>query len=477
MSIHRSTDISICGVKVYLLPISTRVPLKFGAETLTEVTCLRVAVEVEDQRGHRAVGWGETPLNVQWVWPSSLGYQARLAALQELVIALAQALEDLPEIGHAFELGVEWIEHLLPSVLEGVNKSRPHAPIPYLASLLVASAFDIAIHDAHGMVANCDTYQLYGQNFLDRPVADFLELDVSAAEELGGRYLDEFLVRSVQPSIPVWHLVGAADLLEEGKAVDRGPDSTVSTDGYPVYLSDWIRADGLTRLKIKLTGQDLEWDYERIRSVGRIGLSMGVTHLSADFNCTVQEPAYVCEVLDRLQREAPSIWQALVYVEQPFPYDLERWGQGVQVVSQRKPLFMDESAHDWRCVRYGFETGWTGVALKTCKTQTGALLSLCWARTHGMGIMVQDLTNPMLAQIPHVRLAAHAGTLWGVESNAMQYYPEASGFEATVHPGLYKRRNGRLDLSSLYPPQQATVGFGYRVDRVARPLPDPLYSS
>ena len=94
-----------------------------------------------------------------------------------------------------------------------------------------------------------------------------------------------------------------------------------------------------------------------------------------------------------------------------------------------------------------------------------------------MGIMVQDLTNPMLAQIPHVRLAAHAGTLWGVESNAMQYYPEASGFEATVHPGLYKRRNGRLDLSSLYPPQQATVGFGYRVDRVARPLPDPLYSS
>ena len=75
------------------------------------------------------------------------------------------------------------------------------------------------------------------------------------------------------------------------------------------------------------------------------------------------------------------------------------------------------------------------MALKTCKTQTGALLSLCWAKAHGMTLMVQDLTNPMLAQIPHVLLAAHAGTIMGVETNAMQFYPEASAAEAAVHPG------------------------------------------
>ena len=104
-------------------------------------------------------------------------------------------------------------------------------------------------------------------------------------------------------------------------------------------------------------------------------------------------------------------------------------------VSARKPLFLDESAHDWRFVRLGRELGWTGVALKTCKTLTGALLSLCWARAHGMTLMVQDLTNPMFAQIPHVLLAAHAGTIMGVESNAMQFYPDASLPEAQVHPG------------------------------------------
>jgi len=82
---------------------------------------------------------------------------------------------------------------------------------------------------------------------------------------------------------------------------------------------------------------------------------------------------------------------------------------------------------------------------------------------------VQDLTNPMLAQIPHVLLAAHAGTIMGVETNAMQFYPEASLAEAAVHPGLYTRRNGHVDLSSLRGP-----GFGYRLGEIDRDLPDPV---
>ena len=157
-------------------------------------------------------------------------------------------------------------------------------------------------------------------------------------------------------------------------------------------------------------------------------------------------------------------------MEQPFPYDLENNRIDVHSVSERKPLFLDESAHDWRFVRLGRELGWTGVALKTCKTQTGALLSLCWARAHGMPLMVQDLTNPMLAQIPHVRLAAHAETIMGVESNGMQFYPAASAPEAEVHPGIYQRRKGHLDLSTI-----AGSGFGYRLDEIERLLDDPIH--
>ena len=193
-----------------------------------------------------------------------------------------------------------------------------------------------------------------------------------------------------------------------------------------------------------------------------------VDWLTSDFNCTVSEPDYVNEILDRLIAEYPRLYGMILYVEQPFPYDLEEHRIDVHSVAARKPLFMDESAHDWKLVRLGRELGWTGVALKTCKTQTGALLSLCWAKAHGMTLMVQDLTNPMLAQVPHVLLAAHAGTIMGVETNSMQFYPDASKPEEAVHPGLYKRSQGSLDLSSIAGP-----GFGYRLNEIQRELDAP----
>jgi hypothetical protein len=261
--------------------------------------------------------------------------------------------------------------------------------------------------------------------------------------------------------IPAWHLVGGKDLLSEGELTGAEPD-----DGYPVLLPDWIRRDDLSCLKVKLRGDDIKWDYNRLVVVGEIAINMEVVWLTADFNCTVEDPAYVTEILDKLKDEQPRIYQMILYVEQPFPYDLEKHQIDVHSVSARKPLFMDESAHDWQLVRLGRSLGWTGVALKTCKTQTGAILSLCWAKAHGMTLMVQDLTNPMLAMIPHALLAASAGTIMGVETNGSQFYPEASLPEAAVHPGLYRRRNGSIDLSTLKGP-----GFGYRLDEIDRKLP------
>lgn len=258
--------------------------------------------------------------------------------------------------------------------------------------------------------------------------------------------------------------MGGLDPLDETELSGQEPD-----DGYPLLLADWIRRDGLFCLKVKLRGNDAAWDYARLARVGEIAQSHGVLWLTADFNCTVLEPGYVNQILDRLLVEQPRTYGMILYVEQPFPYDLERHRIDVHGVSARKPLFMDESAHDWRLVRLGRSLGWTGVALKTCKTQTAALLSLCWAKAHGMTLMVQDLTNPMLAQVPHFLLAAHAGTIMGVESNGMQFYPDASLPEQAVHPGLYRRQQGILDGSTL-----SDQGFGYRVSEIGRELPEPV---
>jgi hypothetical protein len=275
-----------------------------------------------------------------------------------------------------------------------------------------------------------------------------------------GKYPEDYLVLNgaCKNDIAVWHLVGAKDVVSDGELTGGEPD-----DGYPVKLRDWITRDGLKCLKVKLTGVDAEWDYRRLLVVGKLALETGVEWLSTDFNCTVKDPRYVCEILDRLMAEEPAVYKLILYVEQPFPYDIETYPIDVRSVSARKPLFMDESAHDWSFVKTGRELGWTGVALKTCKTITGAILSLCWAKEFSLTLMVQDLTNPMFAQIPHVGLGVHAGTIMGVESNGMQFYPEASRDEARIHPGLYNRAGGKLRLDSL-----GKQGFGYRAEEIFR---------
>jgi L-alanine-DL-glutamate epimerase-like enolase superfamily enzyme len=350
-----------------------------------------------------------------------------------------------------------------------------------LAALICCSPYDIALHDAYGVLHDIPIYEAYGPHHVPYDLTRFFSDGHSATRDLKA-FVDQYPADYLQPKqdrLRAWHLVGGLDALDESDLTGEEPD-----DGYPVTLVDWIKRDGLTCLKIKLRGTDAEWDYSRIVRVGRIAadttpsgfgaggaspLEDGVgADLSVDFNCTVTDPAYVVECLDRLERDEPSIYRRILYVEQPFPYDLERYQIDVRAITARKPLFMDESAHDWQHVRTGAERGWNGVALKTCKTQTGAILSMCWARAYGMALMVQDLTNPMLAQIPHVLLAAHAGTIMGVETNAMQFYPAASRPEAAVHPGLYQRRHGNVDLHTLRGP-----GFGYRLAEIDRLLPEP----
>ena len=456
----KPTDIRPVGARLHFLPVHTRMPLKFGPETVTYVTCARACVTVRDIDGREAEGWGETPLSVTWVWPSELSYEDRHEVMKRFCEMLAEAWAGFDNSGHPMEVGQDFIDGVLPGLLEDLNRGRAE-PMPWLGALVCCSVFDQALHDAFGILHERDVYTTYNGDWMNRSLEKFLEPASGTDIDFTGKYPEDFFVAEPPAQLPAWHLVGGVDPLEEGDLTGSEPD-----DGHPVLLADWIKTDGLQCLKIKLRGNDAAWDYERVVRIGGIATANGVDWLTTDFNCTVREPEYVNEILDRLCLEHPRLYGMLLYVEQPFPYELEKDRIDTHSVSARKPLFLDESAHDWKYIRLGRELGWTGVALKTCKTQTGALLSACWAKAHGMTLMVQDLTNPMLAQVPHCRLAAQVGTIMGVETNAMQFYPEASAAEAKVHPGLHRRRDGCVDLSTL-----GKVGFGYRLGEVESELP------
>ncbi|SVB47867.1 uncharacterized protein METZ01_LOCUS200721, partial [marine metagenome] len=311
------------------------VPLKFGPETLTHVTCARVRLTVRLGNGSIATGWGETPLSVQWVWPSALPYEPRHQALKEFCVRLTKAWAAFDASGHSLELGHDFQQTELPKLLEAFNADSPAGePMPWLAALVCCSLFDIALHDALGQALGRPTYETYTPEFLSRDLGQFLEPANGSDVNFAGRFPNEFLAAAPLQTMPAWHLVGGLDPLDESELTGDEPD-----DGYPVLLADWIRIDGLTCLKVKLRGNDAGWDYERLAKVGAIGIGHGVLWLTADFNCTVTDPAYVNEILDRLAEEQPQLYGMILYVEQPFPYELETHRIEVHSVSARKPLF------------------------------------------------------------------------------------------------------------------------------------------
>jgi len=241
---------------------------------------------------------------------------------------------------------------------------------------------------------------------------------------------------------------------------------------FPTTLEEWIGKDQLSRLKIKLSGTDFDWDCQRVLNVADVAMPRGVTMLGLALNGMVTDPTYVEHLFERISKARPHVLDALCYIEEPFAPALLDRGTDVSSIAKWAPCVLDESAHDWRVLGKASELGYSGVVLKTCKTQTEALLTMSWAKRHGMAVLTQDLTNPMLAQIAHVQLGAHASPDVGLETNSMQFYPDASADEAKVHPGLYQRVGGFLDLRTI-----SGHGFGYRIEEIDRQLPDPARTS
>ncbi|MDT8303701.1 MAG: hypothetical protein RQ760_19625, partial [Sedimentisphaerales bacterium] len=292
------TDIIPVSVDVYFIPVETRVPLKFGTQVVTHVTCVRVCVTVANKQGQKAQGWGETPLSAEWAWPSSsLGHNERNEVMEDFCRMLGQAWVEFNRQGHPMELGHDFIESILPGLLGQLNDkwTEKVGPMPHLAALVCSSAFDVAIHDAYGKLLERDVYSTYNAAFMNTDLSHFIEPAQDSDVSFAGKYPEEFFAASPAKALPAWHLVGGKDLLDTSELTGKEPD-----DGYPVLLPEWIKRDGLTCLKVKLRGNDSAWDYERLIKVGIIAQENNVVWLTSDFNCTVTDPVYVNDILDRL---------------------------------------------------------------------------------------------------------------------------------------------------------------------------------
>ncbi len=447
----RPTDARILTVDHQFEEFRYRAPYQFGGRSVDRVTILNVNCRVRTGDRREATGFGSMTLGNAWAFPAA-PQEAGIGAMTALAAQIATVTADCDDSGHPIDL----FRVLEPAYLRAAaalsrTRSLP-APIPKLCTLVVASAFDAAIHDAYGKAFGVSSYETYGPAFMRS------DLSIDLGPRFKGEFLDRYVPITPRTRMPVFHSVGAGDPLEEADVEAR------IDDGLPNTLEEWIPHDGLIRFKIKLNGGDLAADFTRVvridRIVQRAQAARRVTEwkYSLDFNEGCPNVAYLLEFLRRVREATPSGFERILYIEQPTARDLQKDRANVMHEAARlRPVVIDESLTDLESLLLARKMGYTGVALKACKGQSQAMLMAAAAQKFGMFVCVQDLTCPGASLIQSAGIAARVPGNAGIEANARQFVPSANHGWDERFPGLFTIHDGMMNTGQLRGPGLGAV--------------------
>jgi L-alanine-DL-glutamate epimerase-like enolase superfamily enzyme len=458
----KSTDIRIDEVIHDYQDYVYRAPYKFGGRVVDRVTLLNVHCRVTTRHGETAWGFGSMTLGNIWAFPSStMSYDTTLHAMKALASRIALLTPDCSEVGHPLDIAHVLEPEYLKAAAQVSAELELREPIPKLCTLVVASPFDAALHDAFGKVHRRNVYDTYGPDLMTHDVSHYLGADFHGAR------LDQALLPKRHERIPVFHSVGGLDPLEISDVEKR------VGDGLPETLDEWIRRDGLVRLKIKLQGDDLSWDVERTLAIDRVALRLAHARSGQaspdmayclDFNERCPDVQYVLECLGQIRARSPEAFERILYVEQPTARDLQANRQNVMHEAARlRPIVIDESLTDLESLKLAREMGYTGVALKACKGQSQTVLMAAAARTYNLFVCVQDLTCPGASLIHSAGIAARVSGVAGIEANARQYVPAANEPWRPCFRGIFAITDGYMRTEEIGGP-----GLGIPDDMVSR---------
>ena len=444
-SMPKPTHIQIKNVTIETERINYRSPIKFGGRVVTDAVLLNATVEVETAGGKRGAGYGSMPMGNVWAWPSSVvSVPQSLEAMLQFALAGAEGARDHLEFGHPLDLTRQLAaDH--PALAAAIEKKLNLAePMPKLAELVAASPLEAAIHDAYGKTLQANSYNVLGPEFVSHDLAHYL------TSEFAGEYLDRYTLRLPKEKMPLYHLVGALDPLIDSDINQR------LNDGLPESLGDWIVMEGLTHLKIKLNGDDLPWDVERVVGVERVAVeaqkSVGTTswNYSLDFNEKCASVEYLLDFLGRLKERSPAALARVHYIEQPTHRDLKKHPENkMHKAAAIKPVVIDESLIDLESLQLAREQGYSGVALKACKGQTEALLMGAAAQKYGMFLCVQDLSCPGWSFLHSASIAARIPTIAAIEGNSRQYCPAGNRAWGELYPSMFHITDGTVGTGVL----------------------------
>jgi L-alanine-DL-glutamate epimerase-like enolase superfamily enzyme len=430
-----------------------RTPIKFGGTEVDRVTLLNVFCTVESAGGKTAQGFGSMPLGNVWSFPSKqLNYGQTLAAMKALTEKINIITGDHAGSGHPLDLSRELEEKYLEAAQEVSGALELSEPIPKLCTVVTASPFDAALHDAYGKLHGISSYQIFGSDFVRH------DLSLDLGPEFKGEYLDRYILPQPKARMPLYHLVGAVDPITASDIRQR------INDGLPETLPEWIEYNGITHIKVKLNGEDLQWDVQRLVDVHQAAAETqerrGVTGwvYSCDFNEKCPNVDYLLGFLEQVREQAPDGFERIQYIEQPTARDLRADRDNVMhKAAKLRPIVIDESLTDLETLLLAREMGYTGVALKACKGQSQALLMAAAAQKYGLFLCVQDLTCPGASLIHSAGLAAHVPGVAAIEANARQYVPAANKEWESRFPGIFIVTDGELKTETIKGPGLGAV--------------------
>ena len=279
-------------------------------------------VRVENGRGDVAEGWGAIFLMDMWGWPTpKVAHPDREEAMRRLNQEFCQAAAQYQGYAHPIDI-FQALESDLAAMSKRVCAEMNLAEqMPFLAALISAAPVDAALHDAFGNVNGINTYDGYGPDFMEHDLSHYL------GASFRGKSISNYIRKENMPSVPVFHLVGGLDTLRNSE-VKADSQQAGDQNRLPQSLEGWLERDGLTCLKVKLRGHDLEWDINRYLEVAQVTREVlacehrSEIYFSADSNEQCADPQYMVEWIRKVQEKDPQAMDLLLYVEQPTERDL-----------------------------------------------------------------------------------------------------------------------------------------------------------
>jgi L-alanine-DL-glutamate epimerase-like enolase superfamily enzyme len=450
--IPRRTDAKIDEISATFEDFAYRTPYKFGGREVNRVTVLNVRCRLSLKSGKSAEGFASMPLGNVWSFPApGVPYETTLNAMKVLAEWLIAETKTFKDYAHPMDVNHQ-LEPQYLKVADLTSKQlKLTVPIPKLCTLVTASPIDSAIHDAYGKLHGRSSFAVLGKDFMRYDLSHYLN------GKFRFEYPDRYIAKVPAKQIRMYHSVGASDPLTAREVTKP------IRDGLPESLDAWIPYSGVTAIKIKLNGNDLTADGQRVANIHRVTseaqAKRGVDSwiYSLDFNERCPNVQYLLAFERYLDAEAPDAFRRVQYIEQPTDRDLAKNKANTMFdAAKLRPVVIDESLTGLDTLLLARDMGYTGVALKACKGQSQTILMAAAASKFNMFRCVQDLTCPGAALVQSAGIAAHIPGVTALEANAREYVPAASRGWEKRYPGIFNVRNGYLDTSMLTGPGLGT---------------------